>query len=446
MANRYNTTTATDRMINDRPTPFLAGMLFSWLLLLARHDFVIVDAFSLGSIPKARTNNNTNNAISRFATSTDVVSNFAQETTNSQKTVVIVGATGYIGRAVVKESVQRGYHTVALVRDISRLQTQEGQAAYKDYFRGATVVECNVQDNHAVQHTLSSLSPQVDTLISCLASPSGTKKDAYAIDYQATLNCLTAARNIKARHFVLLSAFCCRNPTLQLQQAKLKMEAQLQAQSDLTFSIVRPTAFFKSVSGQLEAIQSGAPYVLFDDGAATRCNPIAESELAEYMMNTLIQQDMHNKILNVGGPDEPLTNKDLGEVRKLTLQWKQSLLHTHYMHILVDDVSSDWPRTKVCVRTDMDIRSYYTNDTIFRYTTQVGSFGGCRRNGKNWQILCSRGYVDYRPGRKIRNHYHSRSLQSHRRQGAGPIYAHVSYGLESLFCAQRKYHSGNCHL
>jgi divinyl chlorophyllide a 8-vinyl-reductase len=77
---------------------------------------------------------------------------------------------------------------------------------------------------------------------------------------------------------------------------------------------VRPTAFFKSVSGQLEAIMSGAPYVLFGDGAVTRCNPIAESELAEYLLNCLVHDDKQNKILNVGGPDNPLTNKMLGEM------------------------------------------------------------------------------------------------------------------------------------
>ena len=53
---------------------------------------------------------------------------------------------------------------------------------------------------------------------------------------------------------------------MQFQQAKLKFEAALQDQSDMTYSIVRPTAFFKSVSGQLEVVQSGAPFVMFGDG------------------------------------------------------------------------------------------------------------------------------------------------------------------------------------
>lgn len=231
------------------------------------------------------------------------------------KTVVVAGATGYIGRAVVQESVNRGYNTIALVRSKEKILSEEGQKLWGDSFSGAQLVEMDVSDAEALSNYLAEVN-NVDTIVSCLASPVGTKKEAYAIDYQATLNCLNAGRDerVKARHFILLSAFCVRRPLLQLQQAKLKFEAALQAQNDMTWSIVRPTAFFKSVSGQLEGIQNGNPYVLFGDGAVTRCNPIAESELAEFMLNCMTDVTKCNKIMNIGGPDKPLTNKDLGDM------------------------------------------------------------------------------------------------------------------------------------
>ena len=88
----------------------------------------------------------------------------------------------------------------------------------------------------------------------------------------------------------------------------------------MTYSIVRPTAFFKSVSGQYESIMQGNSYVVFGDGAVTQCNPIAEGELAEYMCDSALEEykeQRWGKILNVGGPDKPLTNKMLGEVSRL---------------------------------------------------------------------------------------------------------------------------------
>lgn len=47
-------------------------------------------------------------------------------------------------------------------------------------------------------------------------------------------------------------------PTLQFQHAKLKFENYLRSKTDaIAHTIVRPTAFFKSVSGQLEIVQKG---------------------------------------------------------------------------------------------------------------------------------------------------------------------------------------------
>ena len=156
---------------------------------------------------------------------------------------------------------------------------------------------------------------KIEAVISCLASRSGIKKDAYAIDYQASKNCLDAGIATGARHYVLLSAFCCKNPWLQFQQAKLKLEADIVAnQESMTHTIVRPTAFFKSVSGQLEVVQQGAPFVMFGDGKVTRCNPIAEADLATYLVDSIVDESRLNKNIDLGGPDEPLTMLKQGEV------------------------------------------------------------------------------------------------------------------------------------
>jgi len=233
------------------------------------------------------------------------------------KTAVIAGATGYIGKSTVRESVRQGYKTIALVRDKQKVESKEGKMLYGQFFDGAEIVECDVTNPEQLTKTFQEITAKngkIEAVVSCLASRSGIKKDAYAIDYQATKNCLDAGVATNAKHFVLLSAFCVKNPWLQFQQAKLKFEADLQAQNTMTWSIVRPTAFFKSVSGQLEVIQQGAPFVMFGDGEVTRCNPIAESELAQYLMDCVSDKSRLNKIINLGGPDEPLTMKKQGEM------------------------------------------------------------------------------------------------------------------------------------
>ena len=57
---------------------------------------------------------------------------------------VIAGATGYIGKSAVRESVRQGYKTFALIRDRKKIESKEGKRLYGDYFEGAEVVEVDV--------------------------------------------------------------------------------------------------------------------------------------------------------------------------------------------------------------------------------------------------------------------------------------------------------------
>ena len=54
---------------------------------------------------------------------------------------------------------------------------------------------------------------------------------------------------------MLLSAICVQKPLLEFQKAKLELEAELvraaaARENPVSYSIVRPTAFFKSLAGQ----------------------------------------------------------------------------------------------------------------------------------------------------------------------------------------------------
>lgn len=89
------------------------------------------------------------------------------------------------------------------------------------------------------------------------------QKDSWAVDYQATKNVLEAARQKKAKHFVLLSAICVQKPLLEFQRAKLRLEAELQAADDISYSIVRPTAFFKSLAAQVQLQMMANPFLKY---------------------------------------------------------------------------------------------------------------------------------------------------------------------------------------
>ena len=139
------------------------------------------------------------------------------------QTVVVAGATGYIGKAVVRESLRQGYKTIAIVRDSAKAQSDSKFTALTD--SGAVAIECDVTNYTQVVNTMDFIaknycgdSSDIAAVVSCLASRSGVKKDAYLIDYEATNNCLQAGIATRAKHFILLSAFCVQKPILQFQQ------------------------------------------------------------------------------------------------------------------------------------------------------------------------------------------------------------------------------------
>lgn len=210
--------------------------------------------------------------------------------------VVLFGATGTIGRATVSALVSAGYRVIAPLRSLDRAP------------EGAATCLADMSDTA----DLTALMSEADAVISCLASRTGRPADAWAIDHDIHLRILAAARAAHVTRFILLSAICVQKPDLAFQQAKLAFETALM-DSGLCYSIVRPTAFFKSLSGQVARLRAGKPFLLFGDGALTACKPISDRDLAEYLVRCLDDPARQNAVLPIGGPGPALTPRQQGE-------------------------------------------------------------------------------------------------------------------------------------
>jgi len=229
-----------------------------------------------------------------------------------KKSVFVVGATGYIGKFVVRELVARRYDVVSFVRERSGIGSTTNTDEVRAQLMGSEVRFGDVSSmDSLMKHGIRG--ERFDVVISCLTSRNGGIKDSWNIDYQATRNALDAGMAAGVTHFVLLSAICVQKPLLEFQRAKLKFEKELR-ESGLRWSIVRPTAFFKSIAGQVEAVKNGKPYVMFGDGRLTACKPISEADLARYMVNCIEEPAMQDKILPIGGPGKPITPIEQGEM------------------------------------------------------------------------------------------------------------------------------------
>lgn len=232
--------------------------------------------------------------------------------------ILVVGSTGYIGKFVIKELVSRGFNVIAIAREKSGIRGRNDKEETLNQLQGASVCFSDVTNLESLEKSLENLGTSIDVVVSCLASRSGGVKDSWKIDYEASRNSLVAGRNCGASHFVLLSAICVQKPLLEFQRAKLKFEAEMmkaaEVASGFTYSIVRPTAFFKSLGGQVELVKEGKPYVMFGDGKLCACKPISEQDLASFIADCVLSEDKINQILPIGGPGKALTPLEQGEI------------------------------------------------------------------------------------------------------------------------------------
>ena len=221
--------------------------------------------------------------------------------------VLLLGATGTIGRATACELQARGHEVVCLVR-----RPAKGTGERRPPPDGVVPRTVDFQDAASLARD-GLCGERFDAVVSCLASRTGGSRDAWAVDHRAHVNVLHAARAAGVGHFVLLSALCVQKPLLAFQHAKLAFEAELQA-SGLAWTIVRPTAFFKSLSGQVDRVRRGRPFLVFGDGRLTACKPIADADLAAFLADCLDDPGRRGRILPVGGPGPAITPREQGEL------------------------------------------------------------------------------------------------------------------------------------
>lgn len=239
--------------------------------------------------------------------------------------LLLLGATGTIGQAVAKALLDHGYQVVCPLRQHADHKHSGTIAAQAEKLTGADV-RVGPAGTALITQLEALQNERFDAIVSCLASRTGAPKDAWAVDYGMNSALLKLAQQAGIQHFVLLSAICVQKPLLAFQQAKLAFEQEL-INSGLRYSIVRPTAFFKSLSGQLQRVRAGKSFMLFGDGQLTACKPIGDDDLAKFIVLCLTDHTKFNQILPIGGPGHAITPLEQGDYLFSKLGMRPRFMH-----------------------------------------------------------------------------------------------------------------------
>jgi len=188
--------------------------------------------------------------------------------TKRLQTVLVAGATGYLGQHLVKAFHMAGYRVHALAR------TPEKLIAIDRYIDEIVMAEVTRPD------TLTDVMRGVDLVVSAVGITRQQDGLTYMdVDYRANRNLLDEALAASVSRFAYIHVLNAEKmPNVAMARAKARFAREL-ADADIASTVICPSGFYSDLVEILEMAKSGRIY-LFGDGES-RISPIDGADLAE---------------------------------------------------------------------------------------------------------------------------------------------------------------------
>jgi len=214
----------------------------------------------------------------------------------AKQKVLVAGASGYLGRYVVREFVAQGFSVRALVRSRKNLEV-EGPNFEPPV---AEVVEELFIGDAADRASLKESCKDVDIVFSCMGL---TKPQHHItseqIDHLGNKTLLEDALVHGVRRFIYISVF---NSDKMMDSEMVKAHelfVQDLRSSGIQYTVIRPTAYFNDMGMFFSFARKGHVFLLGD--GTNRFNPIHGADLARVCVDA--GEAEGNSEIAVGGPD-----------------------------------------------------------------------------------------------------------------------------------------------
>ena len=210
------------------------------------------------------------------------------------KSVLVVGATGFLGSEVCLRLRNEGWRVRGLVR-----RDTEGHKVQRLRNAGVETVAGDLKDRPSLDAAAQGVTAVVSTASSTLSRREGDSIES--VDRAGQLDLVDAAAQAGVKRFVLVS-FPPMDLEFPLQDAKRAVERRLQ-NSGMTYTIVQPTIFMEVWLGPALGfdIANGTAQIF---GTGDRpVNFIAVADVARFTVAAVSAPAAENAVLLLGGPD-----------------------------------------------------------------------------------------------------------------------------------------------
>jgi uncharacterized protein YbjT (DUF2867 family) len=219
-------------------------------------------------------------------------------------TILVAGASGALGREVVRLLRARGRHVRAMTRDAARARRALGP--------DVDTVVADARDPRAARAAVDGVEAVFSSLgASPLPDPRLGWRGFRAVDWPLNRNLVDAALDAGVKKVTYVSAF--HTPDMRHLayidgHERVVDHLRAHAGDRLMWSVVRPTGFFSAIGSFLDMARRG-PVPSFGVPDA-RTNPIHDHDLAEVCVEAL---DGDAREIPVGGP-EVITRRRMAEL------------------------------------------------------------------------------------------------------------------------------------
>ncbi|BDI17209.1 oxidoreductase [Nostoc cf. commune SO-36] len=210
---------------------------------------------------------------------------------------LVTGATGGIGRRVIRLLRQREQSVRAFVRLTSRYSELEHRGA--EIFIGDLLEEKDIEKaSRGVRYIISA---------------HGSDSDALSLDYRANIELIDQAKANGVEHFVFISVLGADRgyEDAPVFKAKRAVERYLSA-SGLNYTILRPSGLASNLLPLVERFRETGFYLLIGD-RKNRSSIVSTDDLARIVVDSVTVEGARNQILPVGGP-EILLREDIPRI------------------------------------------------------------------------------------------------------------------------------------
>lgn len=221
--------------------------------------------------------------------------------------IVVAGATGSVGRAVIRLARARGLQTLAIGRDSARLAAAGADACREVDFTRPELLQTALLPGDMVFSSLgASASP----------SPFMGRKRYRDVDVPLNVALLEAAKTAGAARFLYVSLAFGRDLRQYAFADAHEQVVDAVIASGLPYTILRPTGIFST----FRRLWGFAKLGVFPIPGSPDCrsNPIHEDDIAA---NALAGLDRGNDQLEIGGP-EVFTRREIGLQMCQAAGWK----------------------------------------------------------------------------------------------------------------------------